>query len=214
MDLFSDQNLNKNIVLGSGAQILGGVAVDHSAELFKLSQSIIEQSPLRQLVTPGGKTMSVEMTNCGQWGWHSDRQGYRYTQLDPITRRPWPTMPPLFKAIAKNAARSLGFSNYAPDACLINKYSIGSRLHLHQDQDEQDKVSPIVSVSVGLNGTFLFGGLSREAPCQRHILNHGDVVVWGGKSRFAFHGIEAIRPGFHPLTGAFRYNLTFRKVQA
>lgn len=214
MDLFSDQNLNKNITLGNGAQILGGIAAEHSNKLFVLCQSIIDQSPLRQLVTPGGKTMSVEMSNCGHLGWHSDRQGYRYTRLDPLTRRPWPAMPALFKAIARNAANSLGFNNFTPDACLVNRYSVGSRLHLHQDQDEEDKISPIVSVSLGLSGTFLFGGLSRESPCQRHLLNHGDVVVWGGKSRFVYHGVEAIKPGHHPLTGAFRYNLTFRKVKA
>ena len=156
--------------------------------------------------------MSVAMTNCGRVGWVSDARGYRYDPLDPATGLPWPPMPPPFLDLARRAAAEAGFEDYDPDACLMNRYLRGARLGLHQDRDEKDAWAPIVSVSLGLPATFLWGGQRRSDPTRRLRLESGDVVVWGGPARFVFHGVAPLKDGLHPLTGAARINLTFRKV--
>jgi alkylated DNA repair protein (DNA oxidative demethylase) len=196
--------------LAPGAWVLRGIALDRAGALLREIGRVASRSPFRHLVTPGGKTMSVAMTNCGTLGWFSDRRGYRYAATDPETGAAWPAMPTLFATLAREAAREAGFEDYAPDVCLVNRYESGTRLTLHQDQDERDHYSPIVSVSLGLPATFLFGGLARKDPQRRVPLAHGDVVVWGGPSRMRYHGVLPIRDGAHPLTGARRYNLTFR----
>ena len=122
-------------------------------------------------------------------------------------------MPPAFLQLAGQAAEVAGFPDYVPDACLINRYSPGTRLTLHQDRDEDDHVAPIVSVSLGLPATFLFGGLARGDKTVRVPLAHGDVVVWGGVDRMRFHGVLPVKDGMHELLGARRINLTFRKVK-
>ena len=164
------------------------------------------------MVTPGGQTMSVAMTNCGYAGWVSDRKGYRYDHLDPLTGEPWPQMPVPFLNLARQAAVEVGYNNFEPDACLINRYVPGARLTLHQDRNEQDFDAPIVSVSLGLPAKFLFGGLKRSDRPQRIMLHHGDVVVWGGPSRLAYHGVDTLKDGEHPTTGRCRINLTFRRA--
>ena len=196
--------------LAPGAWVLRGFAFDQGEALLREVERIAARAPFRHLVTPGGKTMSVAMTNCGAVGWFSDRRGYRYAPVDPETGKPWPAMPALFAQLARDAASAAGFDDYAPDVCLINRYEVGARLTLHQDQDERDRRAPIVSVSLGLSATFLFGGLARGEPQRRVPVMHGDVVVWGGPSRMRYHGVLPIKRGEHPLTGARRYNLTFR----
>jgi alkylated DNA repair protein (DNA oxidative demethylase) len=156
--------------------------------------------------------MSVAMTNCGRVGWVSDRSGYRYDPIDPESGIPWPAMPPAFAEIAANAAVAAGFPDYDPDACLINRYSAGSKLSLHQDRDEEDAWAPIVSVSLGLPAVFLWGGKRRSDPVRRLRLESGDTVVWGGPARFVYHGVAPLADGQHPVTGNLRYNLTFRRV--
>lgn len=196
--------------LAPGAWVLRGHALDCAEMLLHDIARISARSPFRHLVTPGGKTMSVAMTNCGAVGWFSDRRGYRYLPLDPGTGLPWPAMPESFRELAGGAARAAGFEGYAPDVCLINRYEPGTRLTLHRDHDERDRCAPIVSVSLGLSATFLFGGLARKEPQRRVPLAHGDVVVWGGPSRMRYHGVLPIKHGEHPQTGTRRLNLTFR----
>ena len=156
--------------------------------------------------------MSVAMTNCGRVGWVSDRAGYRYDPVDPGTGSPWPAMPDAFLDIAARAAAEAGFADYDPDACLINQYVAGAKLGLHQDRDEKDAWAPIVSVSLGLPAVFLWGGKRRSDVVRRLRLESGDIVVWGGPARFFYHGVAPLKDGQHPLTGAARMNLTFRKV--
>jgi len=181
-------------------------------ELRDALREIASAAPFRQMVTPGGFTMSVAMTNCGNVGWVTDRRGYRYDPIDPDSGKPWPSMPPSFRALAARAAAQGGFANFAPDACLINRYEPGAKMSLHQDKDETDFDAPIVSVSLGLPATFLFGGAKRSDKTRRYRLTHGDVVVWGGPSRLFFHGIAPLADGEHPLFGRQRINLTFRKT--
>ena len=199
--------------LAEGAWVLRGFAFGHSEALLQAIEHIAARAPFRQLVTPGGKTMSVAMTNCGTVGWFSDRRGYRYTTIDPETGKPWPPMPALFLRLARDAACAGGFDDYTPDVCLINRYEIGTRLTLHVDHDERDQHLPIVSVSLGLPATFLWGGLARKQPQRRVPLGHGDVVVWGGRDRMRFHGVLPVKPGRHGVLGGQRINLTFRKVR-
>lgn len=200
-------------MIAPGAWVLRGFALDYVDELLAEIKAIASQSPFRHLVTPGGKTMSVAMTNCGAVGWFSNRRGYRYTELDPETGKPWPAMPEVFVRLARDAARTAGFDDYAPDVCLVNRYEPGTQLTLHRDQDERDRRAPIVSVSLGVPAIFLFGGLARKDPRQRVPLVHGDVIVWGGESRMRYHGVLPIKVGEHPLTGRLRFNLTFRAAR-
>lgn len=199
--------------LAAQACVLHGFSLPVADALFEAIGQVAGQAPFRHLVTPGGHVMQVAMSNCGTFGWCSDRRGYRYDRHDPASGRPWPAMPALFRHLAADAAQAAGFGDYVPDACLLNRYAPGTRLSLHQDRDEDDRIAPIVSVSLGLPATFLFGGLARGDKAVRVPLRHGDVVVWGGVDRMRFHGVLPVADGMHPLTGALRYNLTFRKVR-
>lgn len=198
--------------LEPGAVVLRGFALGRASELLEAVDAIAAAAPFRHLITPGGKRMSVAMTNCGALGWISDRSGYRYGPTDPETGERWPTMPPPFQQLARHAAEVAGFPGFAPDACLINRYAPGTRLSLHQDRDEGNYAHPIVSVSLGIPATFLWGGAQRVDKARRVPLVHGDVVVWGGPARLRFHGVLPLREAQHPLTGAHRINLTFRKA--
>jgi len=198
--------------IAEGAMLLRGFACAASAQLMADLGQIIEAAPFRHMITPGGFRMSVAMTNCGDAGWVSDRTGYRYDANDPLTGRPWPAMPESFRVLAVSAAAEAGYPGFPSDACLINRYEPGARLTLHQDRNEQDYSAPIVSVSLGLPAVFQFGGQSRKDRPRRMRLESGDVVVWGGESRLAYHGIAPLKPGEHPLTGPCRINLTFRKA--
>jgi len=198
--------------LAPGALLLRGFAREEGAALQQAIAEVTRQSPFRHLVTPGGRVMSVAMSNCGTLGWVSDRSGYRYDALDPLSGQPWPAMPAILRSLAVRAAAQAGFAHFAPDACLVNRYEPDARLSLHQDRDEQDFSAPIVSVSLGLPAVFLFGTPSRKDRPQRHRLQHGDVVVWGGPSRLAFHGVAPLADGEHALLGRQRINLTFRRA--
>jgi len=199
-------------LLGPGTAVLAGFALAGEDALLAALKRVTEQSPFRNMVTPSGYRMSVAMSNCGELGWVTDRTGYRYDHIDPETNAPWPEMPAVFKELAAGAANEAGFAGFNPDACLINRYEPGSKLSLHQDKDERDYTQPIVSVSLGLPATFLFGGLKRTDMVQRIQVIHGDVLVWGGSARLRYHGIAPLRDGMHSQLGALRYNLTFRKA--
>jgi alkylated DNA repair protein (DNA oxidative demethylase) len=164
------------------------------------------------MATPGGQKMSAAITNCGAAGWVSDRRGYRYEQRDPEAGGKWPEMPALFHDLATVAAAAAGFAGFVPDVCLINRYAPGAKMGLHQDRDEADFSAPIVSVSLGLPAVFLWGGPQRTDRTVKLPLFSGDVVVWGAKQRLYFHGIAPVKPGCHPLLGAARLNLTFRRA--
>jgi DNA oxidative demethylase len=216
--LFESDPLPAREELEEGAMLLRGFATAEASALVEEVARIAEAAVFRNLVTPGGHTMSVAMTNCGRVGWVSDKTGYRYDPLDPSTGTPWPPMPRAFLDLAERAAaaagfnREAGFARYDPDACLINRYVKGAKLGLHVDRDEKDPWAPIVSVSLGLPAVFLWGGKVRSAPTRRLRVESGDVAVWGGPARFVYHGVASLKDGLHPLTGAARINLTFRKV--
>jgi len=200
-------------IIAPGAFWLRGfVGHEPAAALLRAIQEIAAAAPFRNMVTPGGFPMSVAMTNCGNAGWITDRRGYRYAAHDPLSGKPWPAMPKFMTDLAARGAAAAGFGDFAPDACLVNRYEPGARMSLHQDKDERDFTQPIVSLSLGLPATFLFGGLKRSERPKRLRLASGDVVVWGGPARCVFHGIDPVAAGTHTLTGPYRYNLTLRKA--
>lgn len=209
-DLFDESGRERAGTLG--LTYLQGFAMPLEQALLAAITEITTAAPFRHMVTPGGQRMSVAMTNCGQVGWVTDRKGYRYDPLDPDTGRPWPSLPECFTQLAEGAAAEAGFAAFRPDVCLINRYEPGARMSLHQDRDEHDFSSPIVSVSLGLSATFLFGGSKRSDRPHRLPLTHGDVVVWGGATRLSFHGVAPVADGSHPAVGRMRLNLTMRKA--
>jgi alkylated DNA repair protein (DNA oxidative demethylase) len=213
-DLFSDDcELDlKPTPLAPGAMLLPGFAATQTAQLLTDIQNVTGCAPFRIMTTRGGYRMSVAMTNCGDAGWVSDAAGYRYDAFDPASGQRWPPMPQAFSDLAARAAAGAGFAAFEPDACLINRYEPGARLSLHQDRNERDMSSPIVSVSLGLPAVFLFGGIRRQMRPQRVPLVHGDVVVWGGAARLSYHGVLALKDGEHRAFGRCRVNLTFRRA--
>lgn len=198
--------------LCAGAVVLRAYALEHEADLLAGVTSVCQLAPFRHMHTPGGFRMSVAMTNCGDRGWVTDRTGYRYDAIDPVSGQPWPQMPDAFLRLAQDAASAAGFADFTPDACLINCYEPGARMSLHQDKDEHDFGQPIVSVSLGIPAVFQFGGDARSDKPVRVPLQHGDVVVWGGPARLRYHGVLALKEATHPLLGQRRINLTFRKA--
>ena len=198
--------------LAPQALLLRQFASPGERSIFDALTRVTEQAPLRHMRTPRGQALSAAMSNCGAVGWISDAQGYRYSPLDPQSGRPWPDLPPALLQLAQAAAAAAGFAAFDPDVCLINRYAVGASMGLHVDRDERDKSAPIVSVSLGLPATFMFGGAQRSDAVQRIGLRNGDVVVWGGASRLYYHGVARIAAGNHPLTGPYRFNLTFRKA--
>lgn len=214
LDLFADRYTESHReTLGAGAVLLLGFASSRAATVLAVLEGVLHRSPFRFMTTPSGCRMSVAMTNCGAAGWVTDRRGYRYDALDPLSAARWPEMPLVFWELAVEAAGAAGFANFAPDACVINRYEPGARLSLHQDKNERDLDSPIVSLSLGLPAVFLFGGHRRADRPRRVPLAHGDAVVWGGPARLRFHGVQPLKDGRHPDLGAHRINLSFRKAR-
>lgn len=185
---------------------------DQQADLVHQIRLALGEAPLFQPVMPRtGKPLSVRMSNCGSLGWVADRAGYRYQRDHPVTGNPWPPMPDiltaLWAALAPDAPE--------PEACLINWYAPGAKMGLHQDRDEQTFDTPVVSVSLGDDALFRLGGVERGGRTEGFRLTSGDVFVFGGAARLAFHGVTKIFPGTSRLLDApGRINLTLRRVTA
>jgi alkylated DNA repair protein (DNA oxidative demethylase) len=215
LDLFADDapQLTATEQIGPQSLVFRGFALPLIGRLLPALEAVLTRAPFRNMITPGGYTMSVALSSCGQFGWTTDRSGYQYTRLDPHTGQPWPPMPDVFMELAQSAAQAAGFADFIPDACLINRYIPGAKLALHQDKDERGYEWPVVSVSLGIAAMFLFGGHARSDATQKVPLFHGDVVVWGGEDRLRYHGVMPIKQAEHPQLGEQRINFTFRKAR-
>ena len=194
----------------SGFQLFPA-ALDASAQkaLAEAVLGLIETAPTANYVTPGGKAMSVAMSNLGPLGWVSDAAGYRYQAAHPATGRPWPSIPPVLMDLwARHADPRV-----PPDACLVNLYRGSARMGLHQDRDEADMRFPVLSVSLGDTAVFRIGGTTRGGRTASVRLASGDVCMLGGEARLAFHGVDRIIPGSSSLIpGGGRLNLTLRRA--
>lgn len=206
-DLFAH---DEPLAVAPDAYLLKGFLGDEDERLLAEIRRLTAISPFRHMQTPGGYRMSAAMSSCGTYGWVSDAKGYRYSRTDPLTGNPWPPLPDAFLSLSQQAAERTGFHRFLPDSCLINCYAPGAGMSLHQDRDEPDRRQPIVSFSLGLPVQFQFGGSERHHPLKTFALEHGDVLVWGGRSRLNYHAVRPVRAGVHPLAGARRFNLTFR----
>lgn len=195
----------------AGFRLLPG-RLDREAQQALLGEirAVVAAAPLFTPVMPRtGTPFSVRMTNCGPLGWVSDRAGYRYQPLHPVTGQPWPAMPQplldLWQELAPDAP--------PPEACLVNFYGPKARMGLHQDKDEATFEAPVVSVSLGATALFRLGGRSRKDPTRSFRLASGDVLVLGGEARLAHHGIDRLLPGTSTLVrDDGRINLTLRRV--
>lgn len=215
LDMFANDTAQapRTEQIGPRSFVLRGFVLPLMEQVLAALEKVLLQSPFRHMTTPGGFTMSVALSNCGSVGWVTDRAGYRYTRIDPQTGVPWPALPDVLLTLAQAAAAESGFPGFMPDACLINCYVPGSKMSLHQDKNEHGYEWPVVSVSLGVPATFLFGGLERSDKTQRVSLFHGDVVVWGGEDRLRYHGVMPLKHAEHPLLGEQRINFTFRKAE-
>ncbi len=181
-------------------------------EILNIVKEIVAVAPFRHMQTPGGRRMSVAITNCGIVGWVSDHKGYRYSATDPERHRPWPEMPEELFALAQNAAEKSGFSGYHPDSCLINRYIPTASLSPHQDKDEHCFDWPIISVSLGLSAVFQLYGNKRGGRPLNIRLDDGDTLVFGGPSRLCYHGVRKLLPDGPEIMRDCRINLTFRRA--
>lgn len=194
---------------------LRGIAI-HKGWLSPVAQramladlrAVVAKAPLFTPVTPSGKKMSVRMTSAGRYGWVTDRRGYRYEPRHPAGMA-WPDIP---KSVLE-VWHALASETRAPDCCLVNYYTEGARMGLHQDRDETDFSWPVLSVSLGDEALFRVGNTTRGGPTESVWLQSGDVLVMGGEARLTYHGVDRIRPGSSTLLkGGGRINLTCRVV--
>lgn len=179
--------------------------------------SVLEQAPPFRPQMPTGPYMINRLTNCGPWGWMSDKRGYRYEACHPVTGLAWPPIPQPVLSCAIQAAKETGY-DFEPDACLVNIYATDGKLSLHRDYDEADFAWPIVSLSFGNDADFQLAGLKRSGPSTNITLHSGDVFVLAGESRLRYHGVRRIRPGTSPikheaLPDGGRINLTLRRAR-
>ncbi|MBV8976706.1 MAG: alpha-ketoglutarate-dependent dioxygenase AlkB [Alphaproteobacteria bacterium] len=170
----------------------------------------VELAPFYRPRMPlSGAPFSVEETNFGPLGWVSDKSGYRYQPTHPLSGKPWPAIPPLLLALWDELTQYPA----PPQCCLVNLYRAGAKMGLHQDRDEGARDAPVLSVSLGDEALFRIGGTSRRDPTRGVALRSGDVLVFGGPARLAFHGIDRVKAGTSgQIPGGGRINLTLRRV--
>lgn len=176
----------------------------------------LDGAPLYRPVMPGsGKPFSVQQSSFGPLGWVSDKSGYRYQATHPVTGRPWPAIPASLLALWDAVAPLFLAPVPPPSCCLVNLYRDGARMGLHQDRDEADTSAPVIGVSLGDEALFRIGGTARKNPTRSITLASGDVIVFGGPARLAFHGVDRVRAGTSTLiAGGGRLSLTLRHVRA
>lgn len=189
----------------------GFLSVAEQKELVELAREICADAPLRRPTLTNGTPLKLTLTNCGTLGWWADREGYRYIDRHPDTCKPWPAIPDAILNTAAWALRAVDLPQMRIDNCLINHYAEGESLGLHVDRTEQDKRSPIISLSVGADAEFIL----QDADERKHsfVIRSGDLVVQSGRSRGWLHGVKRIMPTLPNLCrDGGRINFTLRKV--
>ena len=182
-------------------------------EVLAAARAVVRSAPLFRPSMPSGQSFNYSMTNCGDLGWVADRSGYRYPQYHPETRKRFPAMPQVIRELAISLAKETGNDDFYPESCLINLYRKGEKLGLHQDNTEENKNAPIISISLGDSGIFILGGLMRTDETKQYIVQSGDIIVLGGESRNFFHAFKGTVPNTsNLLKNGGRLNLTIRQV--
>ncbi len=182
-------------------------------EIIDAARTVVKQAPLFRPTMPSGQSFNYSMTNCGNLGWVADRHGYRYQQIHPETCKVFPAMPQVIQDLAITLAKETGNDNFYPQSCLINLYSKGEKLGMHQDSTEENLTAPIISISLGDSGIFVLGGKQRNDETRQYIVQSGDVIVMGGESRNFFHAFKGTVPNTsNLLKNGGRLNLTIRQV--
>jgi alkylated DNA repair protein (DNA oxidative demethylase) len=205
------------MLAGAKIVIMDGVSLWPSA-LNAAAQDVLiadvlaraEQAPFYRPTMPqSGKAFSVEETNFGPLGWVSDVSGYRYQPTHPHTQEQWPAIPQVLLDLWNETT---GYCA-PPQCCLVNLYRDSAKMGLHQDKDEAATEAPVLSVSLGDDALFRIGGSARRGPTKSVRLNSGDVLVFGGPARLAYHGIDKVMAGTSMrVPGGGRLNLTLRRV--
>ena len=182
-------------------------------EILAAARTVVKQAPLFRPTMPSGQSFNYSMTNCGELGWVADRSGFLYQQVHPHTFKAFPAMPQVIKDLAIAIAKETGNDDFYPQSCLINLYRKGEKLGLHQDNTEENKNAPIISISLGDTGIFMLGGKLRNDETRQYIVQSGDVIVMSGESRNYFHSFKGIVPNTsNLLKDGGRLNLTIRQV--
>lgn len=204
--------MNDFTLLENGIKYWPGYLARGAQEtLLEAVRAVVREAPLYQPEMPRtGKKMSVRMTNCGELGWVTDKDGgYRYQSRHPVTGRPWPSIPDSLRRIWDELA---GYPA-PPEACLINFYDENAKMGLHQDRDEEDFAAPVLSLSLGDDCRFRYGGTARGGATRSIRLKSGDALLLAGEARLAFHGVDRIYPETADLLSRpGRVNLTLRRV--
>lgn len=192
-----------------GVQVFQGLLErDVQRAILADIRKVVAKAPLFSPMTPYGKPMSVQMTSAGDFGWVSDKSGYRYARTHP-NGRAWPEIP----ASVQNIWGLVSGSDRALECCLVNLYRDTAKMGMHQDRDEAAFSEPVVSVSLGDDALFRIGGTTRGGSTESIWLKSGDVVAMGGEARLIYHGIDKTRAGSSTLLdGGGRINLTLRVV--
>lgn len=170
---------------------------------------------MRATRLPSGAVMSVR-TVCLGWHWHPYRYSRTVDDGDGSQVKPFPDwLGDLGRhAVADAYGDAEAALRYHPDIALINYYDPAARMGMHQDRDERSS-APVVSLSVGDSCVFRFGNTERRSrPWCDVVLESGDAVVFGGPSRFAFHGVPKTLPAAEDLGIGLRggrLNITLRE---
>ncbi len=195
-------------------EVVHTLSLAEQKAVLDVCRAVVEEAPLFQKVMPTGAKFRYLCTSAGQYGWISDKRGYRYVEAHPVTNAQFPAIPPIIHDIAVQAAHSCGLA-IRPETALINWYDTNGQLGLHQDKTEISR-APVVSISIGDDCVFIIGGDKRTDPKQDIILKSGDVLIMGAEHRLIFHGVRRILPDTAPaelgLKQAGRVNITVRQV--
>jgi len=199
----------EGVNLGGATVLPGYLDRDAQAAMVSDIREVVRAAPLFTPETARGRKMSVRLTSAGDFGWVSDRKGYRYEPAHPAGM-PWPPIPPSVLGVWT----AVSGVDRKPECCLVNFYEADARMGLHQDRDEADFTMPVVSISLGDDALFRIGGSQKGGKTQSIWLRSGDVVVLGGEARLAYHGIDRVRPNSSTLlANGGRINLTLRVVR-
>ncbi|WP_406400271.1 alpha-ketoglutarate-dependent dioxygenase AlkB [Streptomyces sp. NBC_00879] len=205
------------MIAPGAVHVPGWLAVERQRELVEACRSwALGPVPIRHTVLPGGGVMSVQ-TVCVGWHW----QPYRYGRTaDDVNGARVAEFPDWLVELGRSAlvaayGEDEADQAYAPDTALINFYDGAARMGMHQDKEERSG-APVVSLSIGDACVFRYGNTeTRGRPYTDVELASGDLFVFGGPTRFAYHGVPKVYPGTaDPATGmsSGRLNITLRET--